>query len=86
MFFGIAVFLSTLVNDVWRPLLITCLAAVALGAVGLALPEGHGLFTAMGGGGYFDDGSLPWIELLISAAVASGFVYAAAANVAQRDF
>ncbi len=49
VFFSIAVFLSTLVNDVWRPLLITCLAAVALGAVGLVLPEGRGLFTAMCG-------------------------------------
>ena len=86
VFFSIAVFLSTLVNDVWRPLLITCLVAVALGALGLALPEGHGLFTAMSGGGYFEGGSWPWIELLVSAAVAGGFVYAAAANVARRDF
>ena len=85
-FFGIAVYLSSLVNDVWRPLLITCFAAVAHRRVGWRLPEGHGLFTAMAGGDYFEDGSLPWIELLVSAAVAAGFVYAAAANVAQRDF
>ncbi len=86
VFFGIAVYLSTLVNDVWRPLLITCFAAVAIGMVGLALPEGHGLFAAMAGGAYFEDGSWPWSELLISAAAASGFVYAAAANVVRRDF
>ena len=67
-------------------MLLTCLAAVAIGAVGLALPEGHGLYTAMAGGRYFEDGSLPWIELLVSAAVAAGFLYAAAANVARRDF
>lgn len=84
--FSVAVFISSLVNDVWRPLLLTCLAAVAIGAVGLALPEGHGLYTAMAGGRYFEDGSLPWIELLVSAAVAAGFLYAAAANVARRDF
>jgi hypothetical protein len=40
----------------------------------------------MAGGRYFEDGSLPWIELLVSAAVAAGFLYAAAANVARRDF
>jgi len=85
-FFGIAVYVSSLVNDVWRPLLITCLAAVAIAAVGLVLPEGHGLFTAMAGGNYFEDGSLPWIDLLVSAAVAAGLLYAAAANVARRDF
>ena len=84
--FAVAVFISSLVNDVWRPLLLTCVVAVAIGAVGLALPEGHGLFTAMAGGRYFEDGSLPWIELLVSAAVASGLLYAAAANVARRDF
>ena len=34
VFFAVAVFISSLVNDVWRPLLLTCLLAVAIGAVG----------------------------------------------------
>jgi hypothetical protein len=86
LFFAAAVFFSTLFNDVWRPLLLTCLAALAVAMVGIVLPENHGLFEAMGGGGYFYDGGLPWAELLVSAAGAAGLVYAAAANVARRDF
>lgn len=86
LFFSAAVFLSTLFNDIWRPLLLTCLAAILVGAIGMALPDEHGLFAAMAGESYFYDGSLPWAELLISAAAAAALVYAAAANVARRDF
>ena len=86
LFFAFAVFLSTTFSDVWRPLLLTCLAATALAAVGMLLPEGHGLFEAMAGGDYFYGGSLPWVELLVSAAATAGLIYAAAANVARRDF
>jgi len=86
VFFAIAMLLSTLVNDVWRPLLLTCLAAVAIGTVGLALPEGHGVFTAMAGGNHFADGSLPWVDLLVCVAAAAALIYAAAATVARRDF
>ncbi len=86
LFFAVAVFLSTLFNDVWRPLLLTCLVAIGLAAAGTVLPETHGLFQAMGGGGYFYGEGLPWAELLISAGGAAGLIYAAAANVARRDF
>lgn len=86
LFFGLAMFFSTLFNDVWRPLLLTCLAAMALAIVGLSLPEDYGLFQAMAGTNYFYGGSLPWAELALSAAAAGGLVYAAAANVARRDF
>ena len=86
VFFAIAVFLSTLFNDVWRPLLLTCLAAIAVGMVGYVLPEGHGVFAAMAGGSYFADGSLPWIDLFLCAVAAAALVYAAAANVQRRDF
>jgi hypothetical protein len=86
LFFAVAVFLSTLCNDVWRPLLLTCLAAIAVAVAETALPETHGLFRAMGGQSYFYDGALPWAELLLSTAAAAGLTYAAAANVARRDF
>jgi hypothetical protein len=86
LFFGAAVYLSTLFNDVWRPLLLTCLVAIAVGAAGILLPENRGLFAAMAGRSYFYDGSLPWVELLISAAASAALVYAAAANIARRDF
>jgi hypothetical protein len=86
LFFAVAVFLSTFCNDVWRPLLLTCLVAVALAGVETALPETHGLFRAMGAQSYFYDGALPWAELLLSAAAAAALIYAATANVARRDF
>jgi hypothetical protein len=83
LFGGLAVFLSTLFNDVWRPLLLTCVGALA---IGLIVPHDHGLFRAMGGHSYFFTGTLAWPELLVSAVVAAGLVYAAAANVSRRDF
>jgi hypothetical protein len=67
-------------------LLLTCLAALAIAMVDFVLPENHGLFQAMGGGSYFYDGGLPWAELFAGAAGAAGLIYAAAANVARRDF
>ncbi len=86
LFFAVAVFLSTLFNDVWRPLLLTCFVAIALAAAGTALPETQGLFEAMAGQSYFYGGVLPWFPLLLSAAGAAALIYAAAANVARRDF
>ena len=83
LFLGLAVFLSTLFNDVWRPLLLTCVGALAIGVI---VPHDYGLFRAMGGESYFFMGTLAWPALLVSIVVASGLVYAAAANVARRDF
>src|SRR5262245_2298473 len=86
LFFSVAVFLSTTFNDVWRPVLLTCLAAIAVAAIGVALPENRGLYAAMAGRTYFYDGSVPWPELLLCVVAAPALVYAAVANVARRDF
>jgi len=83
LFLGLAVFLSTLFNDVWRPLLLTCVGALA---IGLIVPHDYGLFRAMGGESYFFEGVFAWPALLVSAAGAAALIYAAAANVARRDF
>jgi hypothetical protein len=83
VFLGLAMFLSTLFNDVWRPLLLTCVGAIA---IGFLVPHDYGLFQAMGGGRYFESGALAWPPLVVSAAVASGLVFAAAARLARRDF
>jgi len=83
LFLGLAVFLSTLFNDVWRPLLLTCVGALAIGVI---VPHDYGLFRAMGGESYFFTGTLAWPALLVSAAGASGLVYAASANIGRRDF
>jgi hypothetical protein len=86
MFFALAVFLSTFFNDVWRPLLLTCLAAIATAVFGMALPRDHGLFSAMAGRSWYYEASLPWLELVVAAAAAAAFIYFAARNVARRDF
>ena len=83
LFLGLAVFLSTLFNDVWRPLLLTCVGALAIGVI---VPHDYGLFQAMGGTSYFFMGTLAWPELLVGAVTAAALAYAAAANVARRDF
>ena len=85
MFFSLALLLSTVFNDVWRPLLLTCLVAMGLSLGELAL-RADGLFTLMSAEAYFRGGSLPWVGLLISVALTAALLYAAAAQVARRDF
>jgi hypothetical protein len=85
VFYSLAFLLSTVFNDIWRPLLI---------AIGLACVIGYaevffgldGVFKIMGGRRYFESGSLPWIGLTSSAAVSMALLYGAAANVARKDF
>ena len=82
-FLGLAVLLSTLFNDVWRPLLLTCVGALVVAVV---VPHDYGLFQAMGGRSYFFSGTLAWPVLIVSAAGAVGLIYAATARIARRDF
>jgi len=84
-FFGCALLLSTFFNGVLRPLLITCLIALALGMVETFVPH-NGVFSAMSAETYFRDGVLPWVGWLASAIVTGGLLYWAAVNVERRDF
>jgi hypothetical protein len=87
VFVGLALFLSTVFEDVWRPLLLTlCAALVIAGPEFYLLPERRGLFAAMGGRSYFFGGSVLWLELSLCVAATAALVYAAAANIARRDF
>jgi len=88
MFFSLAMLLSTLFTDLWRPLLITCGVAVVL-----ALYEGlvrqvapYGVFRLMSGETYFRTGHLPWMGLLGSAAASAAMLYAASKSLARQDF
>jgi hypothetical protein len=84
--FALALLLSTVFDDLWRPLLITCLVGMLLALGEMATPELHGLFTVMSGEAYFESGSLPWAGLLIVAVVTAALLYGAAANLERRDF
>jgi hypothetical protein len=48
--------------------------------------SGVGLFRVMSAEAYFRTGRLPWVGLLASAAVSVAVLYAAALNIARRDF
>jgi hypothetical protein len=84
-FFALAVLLSTVFNDIWRPLLLTCAAALVVGAVDYVLPDG-GLFAVMSAQRYFEDGALPLIGLAASVAATAALLYAARSKIAHRDF
>ena len=85
VFFSLALVLSTAFNDLWRPLLLTCLVAIGAGVAEQILVI-DGLFAVMSAESYFLEGSLPWVGLLVSVVLTLALLYAAAANVARRDF
>jgi ABC-type transport system involved in multi-copper enzyme maturation permease subunit len=88
VFFSFALLLSTVFGDVWRPLLIAILVATAL-AIPAELVSGYSRYTlsgVMGGETFFRTGHLPWLGLLISAALSMALVYGAARNFERRDF
>jgi ABC-type transport system involved in multi-copper enzyme maturation permease subunit len=87
-FFSLAFLLSTMFTDLWRPLLFALGIAMVMGLVDQVVhnPSFYSVFNVMGAEVYFRHGELPWIGLLVSAAASAAMLYAAAANIARRDF
>jgi hypothetical protein len=86
--FSLTFLLSTIFDDLWRPLLIACAIAVVL-AIGEQTTRGlapYGLFRVMSGEPYFRAGEVPWIGLVVSAAASIALLSGAAMNFARRDF
>jgi ABC-type transport system involved in multi-copper enzyme maturation permease subunit len=86
--FSAAALVSTVFHDQWRPILIVCAFAVALG---IAEPffgdySRYSLFGIMDGEIYFRGGRVPWVELLATAAVSAALLFAASRNLARQDF
>jgi ABC-type transport system involved in multi-copper enzyme maturation permease subunit len=88
VFFSLALLLSTVFTDIWRPLLITCALGVILslcesfaGAIGR-----YGIFAVMNGETYFRTGQLPWVGLIAAAAISAALLYGATRSVEQQDF
>jgi hypothetical protein len=86
--FSMACLLSTVFSDVWRPALVVCGLAAALGICepffGRFAP--YSLFGIMNGEIYFRGGGLPWLGLLASAAASAAMLSAASRNLARQDF
>ena len=88
VFFGLAVLLSTMFDDVWRPLLIALAVAIVGGVVELAIvgPTRFGTFCLMTGRNYFVTGAVPWAGLVVNAAIAAALLYAASVALERREF
>jgi hypothetical protein len=85
VFFSLAFFLSTVFDDVWRPLLIALSVAIALAELFRDLSP-YSIFHVMSGEVYFRSGQLPWPGLIASVVVSAALQYGAAMNIARRDF
>jgi hypothetical protein len=85
LFFALATLLSTVFNDLWRPLLLTLAAALVVGTADYVLPSG-GLFAVMSAQRFFETGSVPLIGLAASLTATAALLYAAHSRLTHRDF
>lgn len=87
-FFSLALLLSTVFTDLWRPLLIACGVAVALSLYEAVLrgQAHYGIFRVMTGEDYFRTGHLPWLGLFASATASAAMLYTATRTLARQDF
>jgi len=86
VFYSFAFLLSTVFADVWRPLLVALALALVLSAFEQLFRPSIGLFRVMSAESYFRSGQLPWLGLLACVAASIVMQYAAATNIARRDF
>jgi hypothetical protein len=87
VFFAIALTLSTVFGDIWRPLTITLCLAIFIDVLeDFAHVPGIGIFRLMTGEDYFRHGAIPWLGLLASAVASTAMLWAAATNLTRRDF
>lgn len=86
--FSLTTLLSTVFSDVWRPPLLVLLAAVILGlsAQMVGGVSRFSVFTVMSAERYFQGGGVPWLGLVVSAAVSAALLHGAATNIARQDF
>jgi len=85
VFYSATILLSTLFEDVWRPLLIVCGVAVVMGLLSRPMPQ-LSIFPIMNGETYFLSGNLPWLGLSVCILIAAGLLYSATRVFSSRDF
>jgi hypothetical protein len=88
VFYSFAFLLSTIFSDVWRPLLIALCLAMALAMVEQFghLPARISLIQIMTAEVWFRGNGLPWLGLLLSAALSAVLLFAANRNLVRQDF
>ena len=88
LFFSLAFLISSIFNDIWRPLGIAVAVAVALNLLEqiLRAQTRIGIFHLMSGEMYFRSGALPWLGLVSAALMSAAMLYGAAAILARRDY
>jgi hypothetical protein len=88
VFFGLTFWLSTLFPDPWRPGLIAFGAGTVIGLCEAFLfrSQPWGLFNVASGASYFRGEGVPWIGLLILAALSAVLVHRAIASVERQDY
>ena len=86
LFFALAMLLSTIFGDPWRPLMIAVGIACSLAVIQVFDVPALGVFRVMSGESWFRDGRLPWPGLVATAAVSVSMYYGAMVSFARRDF
>ena len=86
--FSLAFLLSTVFTDLWRPMLITLVVAVALALSESVFPgvARFSVFTVMSAESYFRGEGAPWLGLAASAAASVAMLVGATRNIARQDF
>jgi hypothetical protein len=88
VFFGLTFWLSTSFPDPWRPGLIAFGAGTVLGLCETFLfrSQPWGLFHVASGARYFRGDGVPWLGILVLAALAAALVHRAIVSVEHRDY
>ena len=88
VFFALALALSSVFADVWRPLLFTIVIACAIGFTELMLGDKLtvGIFHTIRGDDWYASSQLPWAGLGLCFALSAGLIFAAVLHLERRDF
>jgi ABC-2 type transport system permease protein len=88
MIYSLALLLSTVFGDLWRPWLITLAIAmpIAFAEQVARASSAIGLSPVMSGEQFFRTGHLPWAGLAFAVASSAALLYVAALNFERRDF
>ena len=87
VYFTLTLMLSTFFNDTWRPLLIALAIALVVSlASQIYIDSPISPLHLMSAESYFRFGEIPWIGLLVAAAMSFAMYAAANATLASRDF